>query len=80
MTAKRTPSPALPWLQWRVGQRVVVRYRAEDGIHDALGHLTEVGVHGVTVSTRRGLVSVAAQTMITGKIVPESPFPTLPRT
>lgn len=70
MDGKRTPSPSLPWLRWRVGQRVVVRYRAEDGVHDALGYLTQVSPHEVSVETKRGLVQVPAHTMITGKLVP----------
>lgn len=62
-------------MSWRVGQRVVVRYRLEDGRHDALGHLLEVAPTHVTVNTRRGVVKVLAETMVTGKLVPESPFP-----
>lgn len=65
----------LPWMSWQVGQRVVVRYRLEDGRHDALGHLLEVAPTHVTVNTRRGVVKVLAETMVTGKLVPESPFP-----
>lgn len=68
-------SAELPWMSWRVGQRVVVRYRLEDGRHDALGHLLEVAPTHVTVNTRRGVVKVLAETMVTGKLVPESPFP-----
>ncbi|EEH63621.1 hypothetical protein HMPREF0044_0640 [Gleimia coleocanis DSM 15436] len=65
----------LPWMQWQVGQRVVVRYRLADGRHDALGHLLEVEPDYVVVNTRRGVVKVLAETMVTGKLVPESPFP-----
>lgn len=65
----------LPWLDWQVGERVVVRYRLEDGRHDALGHLLEVAPTHVTVNTRRGVVKVLAETMVTGKRVPEAPFP-----
>lgn len=67
-----TPPP-LPWTRWAVGDRVVVRYRAADGIHDALGDLLEVGAAGVVVRTRRGDVSVHASQMITGKRVPPPP-------
>ena len=66
--------PSLPWMQWQVGQRVVVRYRKPDGLYDALGHLTEVAPTHVTVHTRKGLVTVPASVMVTGKRVPESPF------
>jgi len=49
---------------------VVVRYRLDDGLHDALGDLLEVAVDHVTVRTRRGDVRVEATTMVTGKTVP----------
>lgn len=74
MASSSHPSPNLPWMQWKVGQRVVVRYRLPDGLYDALGHLTDVAPDHVTVATRRGDVTVHANTMVTGKIVPESPF------
>ncbi|EPD29567.1 putative acetyltransferase [Gleimia europaea] len=79
MSSFSTPKPGasppnLPWMQWRVGQRVVVRYRKPDGLYDALGHLTEVAPTHVTVNTRKGLVTVPASVMVTGKRVPESPF------
>jgi hypothetical protein len=63
----------MPWLQWEVGERVVVRYRAADGVHDALGHLLAVAADGVVVRTRRGDVRVEASTMIIGKRVPPPP-------
>ncbi|MDT3767827.1 2-hydroxymuconic semialdehyde dehydrogenase [Gleimia hominis] len=66
-------TPQLPWMAWQVGERVVVRYRLPDGLHDALGHLTEVNAHSVTVETKRGPVTVPAQTMVTGKRVPPAP-------
>lgn len=72
MDDTRTPPP-LPWLEWAVGERVVVRYRAEDGVHDALGDLLDVRPDGVTVRTRRGDVAVHARQMITGKRVPPAP-------
>ncbi|WP_447924766.1 putative acetyltransferase [Georgenia muralis] len=65
--------PPLPWMAWRPGERVVVRYRAPDGVHDALGDLLEVTPDAVVVQTRRGAVRVAAATMITGKRVPPPP-------
>ncbi|WIK63710.1 putative acetyltransferase [Gleimia hominis] len=66
-------APQLPWMAWQVGERVVVRYRLPDGLHDALGHLTDVNAHSVTVETKRGPVTVPAQTMVTGKRVPPAP-------
>ena len=65
--------PALPWMQFRVGERVVIRYRLADGLHDALGEATEVAPTHVSVATRRGVVRVDARTMVTGKRVPPPP-------
>ena len=70
--ASTTPPP-LPWLQWQVGERVVVRYRVDDGFSDALGDLLEVRRDGVVVRTRRGDVEVPATAMVTGKRVPPAP-------
>jgi len=63
------------WLEWRVGERVVVRYRVEGGYSDALGELTRVDGDGVEVSTRRGPVAVAAADIVLGKHVPPPPAP-----
>ncbi|WP_231367344.1 putative acetyltransferase [Schaalia sp. ZJ405] len=63
----------LPWLKWNEGERVVVRYRLDDGLHDALGTLTDVAVDHVSVDTRRGIIRVEASTMVTGKRVPPPP-------
>lgn len=65
--------PALPWMSFRVGERIVIRYRLEDGLHDALGEALEVAPTHVTVATRRGPVRVDARTMVTGKRVPPPP-------
>ncbi|WP_164737329.1 hypothetical protein [Georgenia sp. SYP-B2076] len=70
----RPRPPAPPWLQWRVGQRVVVRYRVDGGLSDALGDLLEVRLDGVVVRTRsRGDVDVPAALMVGGKLVPPAP-------
>lgn len=67
-------SPRLPWLAWSPGERVVVRFRDDDGRPtDALGTLLEVASDHVTVETKRGAVVVHARTMITGKRVPPPP-------
>ncbi len=64
----------LPWMQWQIGERVVVRYRGEDGfLHDALGELVRAEPSRVTIQTRAGEVEVHASTMITGKRVPPPP-------
>ncbi len=67
------PTNNLPWMDWHPGDRVVVRYRGEDGVHDALGTLLDVSPHHVTVEARRGVVRVEATTMITGKLVTRAP-------
>lgn len=67
------PPPPLPWLAWNEGERVVVRYRLDDGLHDALGTLLETAPDHVVVDTRRGPLRVEAETMVTGKKVPPPP-------
>ena len=63
----------LPWMRLELGSRVVVRYRLEDGLHDALGILLEKAPTHVVIDTRRGRVTVDARTMVTGKQVPPPP-------
>ena len=65
--------PDLPWMRFEVGQRIVIRYRLSDGLHDALGEALEVAPTHVTVATRRGPIRVDARTMVTGKRVPPPP-------
>ena len=65
--------PDLPWMRFEVGERIVIRYRLADGLHDALGEALEVAPTHVTVATRRGPVRVDARTMVTGKRVPPPP-------
>ncbi len=69
--------PALPWLAWEPGQRVVVRYRDEDGsTRDALGTLVETAPDHVVIDARRGRVHVHASQMIVGrKVEPPRPRP-----
>jgi hypothetical protein len=57
-------------MRWRPGERVVLRYRLDDGLHDALGTVVEAAIDHVSIETRRGLVRVEATTMVTGKSVP----------
>lgn len=66
------PTPqnlCLPWMEWKLGQRVVVRRREKDGLYDALGILLECTKDYVVIETRRGIVKVEAQKMVTGKVV-----------
>ncbi|WRS30265.1 hypothetical protein U6G28_00785 [Actinomycetaceae bacterium MB13-C1-2] len=68
-----TTPPPLPWMEWRIGDRVVVRYREPDGVHDALGTLLEREPGYVVIEARRGKVRVEANTMITGRRVTPVP-------
>ena len=62
-------------MRWRPGDRVVLRYRLDDGLHDALGTVVEAAIDHVSIETRRGLVRVEATTMVTGKSVPSPRAP-----
>ncbi len=66
--------PPLPWMSWQPGDRAVVRYRAPDGVHDALGEVLEVDVHYVLIRAKRGDVRVEASQMMTGKLVEKRSF------
>jgi hypothetical protein len=72
-------APDVPaWRAWRVGERVVVRYRLPPGTpgprhSDALGDVVAVGPEGVTVRTRSGDVAVPASEIALGKRVPPPP-------
>ena len=74
MVKNELTPPPLPWLQWQKGERVVLRYRLDDGLHDALGNVVEVESDHVSIETRRGIVRVEARTMVTGKRVPPPPM------
>jgi len=74
------PRPSSPEISWpeasrtySLSSRVVVRYRLDDGLHDALGILLEKAPTHVVIDTRRGRVKVDARTMVTGKQVPPPP-------
>lgn len=81
MPAGDTEDAAAPWSTWRVGDRVVVRYRrdvtgaGEPPLTDALGAVVALGPEGVTVRTRRGDVAIRAETITLGKRVPPAPTP-----
>lgn len=53
-----------------VGTRVVVRYRIEGGLTDALGDLVQVDAERCTVRTRRGDVVVLLTEVTAAKEVP----------
>lgn len=72
--------PPLPWMEWNVGERVVVRFREKDYRRDALGTLLEKDPHYVVIDTKRGPVKVMASTMVVGRKVlpPRRRFKPLP--
>jgi hypothetical protein len=61
------------------GTRVVVRYRIDDGVTDALGYLIGLGPADCTVRTRRGDVVVPLDRVEAAKEVPPPPAPRTPR-
>jgi len=66
--------PHVPWRDWAIGLRVVVRRRLpEGGFGDALGYITELNESGLEIETRRGKVWVDADTIFLGKPVPPPP-------
>lgn len=69
------PAPGEPiWRAWAVGTRVIVRRRlAEGGYSDVLGDLLTVDDDGVQITTRRGVVRVAAAEIAIGKPIPPAP-------
>ena len=67
------PSPAAVLRALPAGTRVVVRYRIEGGFTDVLGYLVEAAENEVTVSGRRGNVTVAYALVSAAKQVPPPP-------
>ena len=63
-----------------LGTRVVVRYRIEGGLTDALGELTGRDEASCTVATRRGDVVVPLDAVSAAKPVPPPPPRRDPRT
>ncbi|MCG2624507.1 hypothetical protein LVY72_21695 [Arthrobacter sp. I2-34] len=53
--------------------RVVVRYRIEGGLTDALGELVRAGPADCVVRTRRGEVSIPLDAVVAAKEVPPPP-------
>lgn len=61
------------------GTRVVVRRHEDDGFHDVLGHLVEIGRDACAVETRRGRVTIALAAVTRAKAVPPPPPRRSPR-
>ncbi|MFK0005561.1 hypothetical protein ACIQTZ_00760 [Paenarthrobacter sp. NPDC090520] len=55
------------------GTRVVVRYRIEEGLTDALGYLVAVNGNSCTVRTRTSDVDIPLAMVIAAKQVPPPP-------
>ncbi|PVZ55421.1 putative acetyltransferase [Arthrobacter sp. H-02-3] len=62
-----------------LGTRVVVRYRIEGGLTDALGELVERADGACTVRTRRSDVVIALPLVVAAKEVPPAPPRRAPR-
>ncbi|MCB5273301.1 hypothetical protein BJG92_00820 [Arthrobacter sp. SO5] len=56
-----------------LGTRVVVRYRIEGGLTDALGELVNQSDGGCTVRTRRSDVVIPLALVVAAKQVPPAP-------
>jgi hypothetical protein len=56
-----------------IGTRVVVRYRIEGGLTDALGYLRSRDDEECTVETKRGLVTIRLGDVVAAKPVPPPP-------
>jgi hypothetical protein len=55
------------------GTRVVVRYRIEGGLTDALGHLITTDDGGCTIRTRQADVVIPLHLVVAAKAVPPAP-------
>ncbi|MEO8219979.1 MAG: hypothetical protein ABI563_04260 [Specibacter sp.] len=59
--------------QLPLGTRVVIRYRIDAGLTDALGELVARDDHGCTVSTRAGAIDIKFDDVQLAKAVPPPP-------
>lgn len=57
------------------GTRIVVRYRIDGGLTDALGYLTGVDSNSCTVRTRTNDVEIPLELVVAAKEVPPPPPP-----
>jgi hypothetical protein len=73
-----TPGPQQFLSDTPLGTRVVVRYRVEGGLTDALGDLVARADGGCTVRTRRADVVIPLGLVVAAKEVPPAP-PRRPR-
>ncbi|WP_104111789.1 MULTISPECIES: ferrous iron transport protein A [unclassified Arthrobacter] len=61
--------------QLPLGTRMVVRYRIDGGLSDALGDLTARDSFGCTITTRSGTVTIMYDDVQLAKAVPPPPAP-----
>ena len=73
------PSPQQFLAAAEPGTRVVVRYRIEGGLTDALGELTACTEDGCTIRTRRSDVVIPLPLVVAAKQVPPPPPRRAPR-
>ena len=74
------PSPQEFLAAAEPGTRVVVRYRIEGGLTDALGDLVARTQDGCTIRTRRSDVVIPLSLVVAAKPVPPRPPRRAPRT
>ncbi|MFD5276691.1 hypothetical protein ACFWIX_03915 [Pseudarthrobacter sp. NPDC058362] len=74
-----TPSPAAFLAAAAPGTRVVVRYRIEGGLTDALGYLVACDAGACTVRTRQADVVISLTEVVAAKQVPPAPPRRAPR-
>ncbi|WP_426996458.1 hypothetical protein [Pseudarthrobacter sp. N5] len=74
-----TPSPREFLAAAAPGTRVVVRYRIDDGLTDALGYLVQTADGESTVRTRRSDVVIPLDLVVAAKEVPPEPVRRLSR-
>lgn len=75
-----TPAPAAFLAAAVPGTRVVVRYRIEEGLTDALGHLVACDAGTCIIRTRQADVVIPLERVVAAKEVPPAPPRRLPRT
>jgi hypothetical protein len=68
-----TPTPQQFLAAAAPGTRVVVRYRIDGGLTDALGDLMGTGGGECTVRTRRSDVVIPLELVVAAKAVPPAP-------
>ncbi|WP_307609353.1 hypothetical protein [Pseudarthrobacter sp. W1I19] len=73
------PSPAGFLRAAASGTRVVVRYRVEGGLTDALGHLVACDAGACTIRTRQADVVIPLEVVVAAKEVPPAPERRRPR-